>query len=102
MKLQENKGLKIKLQECKDKNLKVLEFKDKKLKVLEFKDKKLKVLEFKDKKLKVLECKECKVPNQLKQIKHKNLSSDNHMMWVNFKIVHLGDTLDLGLRFLGN
>ena len=76
----------------------MLEFKDKKLKVLEFKDKKLKVLEFKDKKLKVLECKKCKVP---KQNNLKNLSSDTHMMWVDFMSFHLGDTSLLGLRLLG-
>ena len=78
--------------ECKSKKLKVLEFKDNKLKVVEFKDNKLKVVEFKDKKLKVVECKECKVSINSKKNKLKNLSSDNHMMWVNFRIVQLGDT----------
>jgi len=31
-----------------------------------------------------------------------NLNFDNHMMWVDFKSFHIGDTLVLGLRFLGN
>ena len=42
------------------------------------------------------------MPNQLEQIKHKNLRFDNHMMWVDFRIVHLGDTLVLGLRLFSN
>ena len=53
------------------------------------------MLECKDKKLKVLKCKECKVSINSKQNKLKNLSSNKHMMLVDFRIVHLGDTLDL-------
>ena len=76
----------------------MLKSKDKNLKVLECKDKKLKILECKNKELKVQEKVKCQINS--KQNKLKNLSSDNHMMWVYFEMFSFIVTLLLKVGIL--